>query len=65
MNEPGKPDVEEQMNPIQYAWYWLQLGAWYLWPANGCIYCFWYRGVGVGFLLGGVVSWLIMKSLQN
>ena len=65
MNKPDEPVVDERMNPIKYAWHWLQLFAWVLWPKNDCIYCWWYRGVGVGLLLGGIATWSILQMLKN
>jgi hypothetical protein len=62
---PDEPEVSERMNPVQYTWHLLQLFAWALWPKNDCPYCWWYRGVAVGLLLGGIVTWSTLLILKN
>lgn len=59
MNPPDEPQLDPKLTPIEWIWHWLQLFAWYLWPENDCPYCWWYRGVGIGLLLGGIITWLI------
>jgi len=57
--KPDKPVVAEKMTVIQKIWHVLQLAAWYTWPTNNCIYCFYYRGVAIGVLIGGVIGWTL------
>jgi len=59
-------DEQDPLHWYDYPWYWLKLLAWYLWPENGCMYCFFYRGVmlGIGLviLLGGI-TWLLLMMV--
>ena len=59
-------DEEEPLRWYEYPWYALRLFAWHLWPKNGCTYCFFYRGVMLGVLLGivlgGSTAWLLSRT---
>lgn len=56
---PDKPTVVDGMKWYQKVWHVLQLAAWYVWPSNNCIYCFFYRGVLIGMVVGGLIGWTI------